>query len=182
MSRLLSKIMLALLMLPIAAAVYTVVIVGLMELVYNFSNEVAPFVMTTIIVWVFIACYWTLLWRRTVRWTAPRIGLTVIAFVIAAGAGAAAGMLAGLVERSVGAFLGGVTAVLSWLILTVLIWQETTPERIERLRTRNPEAMVCPTCGYNLTGLRQTTCPECGASYTIDELAALQPGRDATDL
>ena len=50
------------------------------------------------------------------------------------------------------------------------------------MRARNPDAMVCPACGYNMTGLRATTCPECGASYTINELAALQPQLDATDL
>ena len=72
--------------------------------------------------------------------------------------------------------------VLFWLFCTVLVWRETTAERIERLRARSPEAMVCPACGYNLTGLRQTTCPECGARYTIDELAALQPDRETADL
>ncbi|MHC4126605.1 MAG: hypothetical protein ACYSWT_01045 [Planctomycetota bacterium] len=182
MSRLLAKIMLAMLMLPLATAVYVVVIVSVMELVYNYGGEIAPFVVTTIVVWAFIACYWTLLWRRTVRWTPRRIGLTLTAAVAGAGVGAVSGALVGLVEDSLGAFIGGVTTILFWLLGTVLIWRETTAERIERLRARSPDAMVCPACGYNLTGLRQTTCPECGASYTLDELAALQPGREAAEL
>jgi hypothetical protein len=137
---------------------------------------------TTIVVWTFIACYWTLLWSKTVRWTIWRIRLTLTAAVVGAGVGAASGALVGMLDDSFGAFLGGVTTILFWLLGTVLIWRETTAERVERLRARSPEAMVCPSCGYNLTGLRQTTCPECGARYTIDELAALQPDRETADL
>jgi hypothetical protein len=35
--------------------------------------------------------------------------------------------------------------------------------------------VVCPLCGYNLTGLRQAACPECGDTFTLDQLAAAQP-------
>jgi hypothetical protein len=182
MSRLLSKIMLAMLMLPLAASLYVVVIAGSIEFVFGYSHEIAPFAVTTIVVWAFIACYWTLLWRRTVRWNGWRIGLTAAAALAGAGVGAVSGALVGMVEDGFGAFLGGVTTILFWLLGTVLIWRETTAERVERLRARSPEAMVCPSCGYNLTGLRQTTCPECGARYTIDELAALQPDRGSADL
>ena len=101
---------------------------------------------------------------------------------VGAGVGAASGALVGLLEDGLGAFMGGVTAILFWLLVTVLIWRETTAERVERLRARSPRALVCPRCGYNLTGLRQATCPECGAGYTIDELAALQPQREPADL
>jgi hypothetical protein len=182
MSRLLSKIMLAMLMLPLAAALYVVVFASSYEFWFGYSHEIATFVVATIAAWVFIACYWTLLWHRTVRWTRWRIGLTGAAVVVGSGVGAAGGALVGMVEDGLGAFLGGVTTILFWLLGTVLIWRETTDERIARLRARSPEAMVCPGCGYNLTGLRQTTCPECGASYTIDELMALQPDRGTTDL
>ncbi|GIK16528.1 MAG: hypothetical protein BroJett003_14920 [Planctomycetota bacterium] len=29
---------------------------------------------------------------------------------------------------------------------------------------------VCPTCGYEMTGLAQCRCPECGREYTLEEL------------
>ena len=29
---------------------------------------------------------------------------------------------------------------------------------------------TCPDCGYNLSGLTQCRCPECGAMYEIDKL------------
>jgi hypothetical protein len=182
MTRLLAKIMLALLMLPLAAAIYVAVIAWLIETVFGYRSEIAAFVLTTFIVWAFIAVYWILLWRGTVRWTGRRIGLTLAAAVVAMLLGAAGGAVVRFVDVGFGAFMGGVIAVLFWLLGTVLIWRETTAERIERLRTRSPDAMVCPACGYNLTGLRQTTCPECGASFTIDQLAALQPDRGSAEL
>ena len=41
------------------------------------------------------------------------------------------GALVGMVEDSFGAFIGGVIAILFWLLGTVLIWRETTAERRE---------------------------------------------------
>jgi hypothetical protein len=35
-------------------------------------------------------------------------------------------------------------------------------------------ALHCPACGYRMVGLHESRCPECGASYTIDELLARQ--------
>ena len=34
------------------------------------------------------------------------------------------------------------------------------------------DAIACPTCGYNLTGLREARCPECGSQFTLDQLYA----------
>ena len=75
---LLSKIMLALLMLPLAALIYTVVIV---IFAHRYSPpggpDVQAFAVTGLFVWGFIAIYWTGLWRRSVNWTSRRIGLTI---------------------------------------------------------------------------------------------------------
>jgi hypothetical protein len=35
-------------------------------------------------------------------------------------------------------------------------------------------AVHCPSCGYSLVGLSSCTCPECGASFTIDALIRAQ--------
>ena len=64
------------------------------------------------------------------------------------------------------------------LFLTVFAWRETLLERTERVRRRSANTLVCPTCGYNLTSLREPTCPECGTVWALDELYGLQPGRD----
>jgi len=52
----------------------------------------------------------------------------------------------------------------AWMVWTVCGWpialadgEETAPPR-------------CPNCGYSLTGLRWTRCPECGDEPTLDEL------------
>ena len=60
--------------------------------------------------------------------------------------------------------------------------RETATERSERLRSLNKTAVACPKCGYNLTGLQGTRCPECGTLYTIDELLAEQPSRADRDM
>lgn len=30
--------------------------------------------------------------------------------------------------------------------------------------------MTCPACGYNMRGLTEARCPECGAEFTLDQL------------
>lgn len=66
---------------------------------------------------------------------------------------------------------------LVWLISTVFIWRETPAERGDRIHRSTTAAIICPTCGYNLTGLNESRCPECGSGFTLDELLAAQPSR-----
>lgn len=182
MSRLLSRIMLALLMLPLAAVLYGVVVVILVEMVFTFSYDFWAFIVTDLVTAGFVGTYWTRLWRGTVRWSTRRITLTVTSALGASVVSAGIGVIVWFVDDSFAAFVGGVSAILLWLTATVFIWRETTDERAMRLRSAGTEAIVCPSCGYNLTGLRQTACPECGASYTIDELVASQPSREAAEI
>ncbi len=76
-------------------------------------------------------------------------------------------------------FIGGVLAMLFWLFVTVFLWRETTAERAARVGGAGSSAVTCPTCGYNLTGLAEARCPECGTRFTLDELLASQPARVA---
>ena len=177
MSRLLARIMLALLMLPLAAAVYTFCIVMLMEIT-RFRREEIAFLAADLVTALFVAAYWTLLWRATVRWSARRVLLTVIAAFAALAVGAVLGGVASMFEDSFGLFIGGVFAILLWLVATVFVWRETAGERSRRVRGAGAEAIVCPQCGYNMTGLELAACPECGARFTVDELVALQPSRE----
>ncbi len=181
MSHLLARIMLALLMLPLAAVVYGLTIVLLIEVVLGYQNDTLLFAISGLVTSLFIAAYWIALWRRTVRWTRTRIVYTGSAVLAAAVAGAAVGGLGSIADSDFGIFIGWTFANLAWLALTVFAWQETKTERAARIKTGTSRVVTCPRCGYNMTGLGQAACPECGASFTIDELIDSQPEQAATD-
>ena len=79
----------------------------------------------------------------------------------------------------VGIVIGGMAWAATWLASTALIWRETAAERRQRLARLGVEAIACPTCGYNLTGLREARCPECGSQFTLDQLYAAVKGEKA---
>lgn len=61
---------------------------------------------------------------------------------------------------------------------TVAIWGRAFRRRA-RQRARNTAAdgeldLRCPTCSYRMVGLSESRCPECGQSFTLDELYAGQ--------
>ena len=61
--------------------------------------------------------------------------------------------------------------------MVIVVWLPTV-DRIGRgrpLLTAHQEVNVnCPDCGYSLIGLRDLRCPECGTTFTIDELIRAQ--------
>ncbi|UCG15098.1 MAG: hypothetical protein JSV19_07345 [Phycisphaerales bacterium] len=76
-----------------------------------------------------------------------------------------------VVSRRPGCFVGIATAlgvfgglfVMCWAFgpgIVLLFWSET----------RKRMAGHCPGCGYNLRGLSEQRCPECGRAFTFDEL------------
>ncbi len=174
--------MLAVFMLPVGAIVYLIAFAVLWETTTGLRPDEPLLVWSGVIAGIFVAAYWLLLWFRSIRWTRERVLLTVGASVFAIGSGSFGAWLVGLMEADVGAFVSGPIAIFSWLILTVFIWRDTRRERARRIDIRAGGALVCPVCGYNMTGLRQTICPECGATYTIDELVASQPGEEAAEI
>jgi hypothetical protein len=175
-STLLSRILLALLMFPAMGIVWFCGTHWLYKRTpYNLGDSV---LFSGIATWACTATYWCLLWRRTVRWTWSR----VIGTIASAGASAFGGLLIGWLLRDLGAgvsyFAGTSATMVVWLIATVLLWRETPEERAARLQALGGGGgIVCPACGYNLTGLTEPRCPECGARYTLDELLAAQPAR-----
>ncbi|HEX4124280.1 MAG TPA: hypothetical protein VHY37_06090 [Tepidisphaeraceae bacterium] len=185
MSRLVSRILLSIFMFPLAVLFYGFVAAALEQMLRgpSYRNEdIVVFLISSILTWAAVAGYWILLWWTGVNWTPTRIGGSVVAAALAAVAGGAAGMLASSLldihDTSFGVFLAGILAILLWLIATVLLWRESPAERAARFKGSNRSAITCPTCGYNLTGLSQSRCPECGSTFTLDQLLALQPGAD----
>jgi hypothetical protein len=180
MSQHVARILLSVFMFPLGVIVYVLVFVVGADMLRGYSprTDAELFIASGVATWAFVAGYWCLLWRSSVRWDSRRVVGTLLGAAAALGAGTFFGLCAGvLVPRSgsgFGAFIGGVLAIVLWLIATVVIWRETPEERAQRVRASSRSAITCPTCGYNLTGLSESRCPECGNKFTLDELLALQ--------
>jgi len=181
MSRLVSRILLSIFMFPLASIFYIFVIVLVDSTVRtpNYRDrEDAEFLASGFLTWMVVAVYWCLLWRSGVHWNSSRVRHTLLAALGAATVGLVTGAFAGSLinngDGSFGIFIGGVLTIILWLVATVFIWRETTVERADRVKGASKSAITCPTCGYNLTGLSESRCPECGSKFTLNELMALQ--------
>ncbi|MDB5322715.1 MAG: hypothetical protein JWN40_4346 [Phycisphaerales bacterium] len=192
MSQLIARILLAIFVIPIASLIYMVAFIQSERWLYRWINyqtyatyrDIARmrFGFSGLIAWAFLAIWWFLLWRKSVRWNGTRIGLTAGAVVLAAIAGIIVAAILNQSERGFGDFIGSATAPLLWIVATIFVWRETAAERAARVNNSGQDAIVCPTCGYNLTGLTEPRCPECGTQFTLDQLLASQPSRTRADL
>jgi hypothetical protein len=195
MSRLVSRLLLTVLMLPLASMVYLVALVYYVRSTryyYGYSGfamraQEMAHVCAGLIAWMFVALYWMLLWRETVAWTGRRVAQTAWLVLGAIVAGLIIGALTWPLDRYIGSFVGSACAPLLWVVGTIFAWRETPAESAQRLGALASArggggGVVCPGCGYNLTGLREARCPECGTAYTLDELFAAQPSRAAAEI
>lgn len=183
MTRLIARLILAMLILPLSGSLFVL----LMAVITSQGGppEVYQLVIVWVIVYVFIAVYWVLLWYNLVRWTHDRTRQTIVAGILAL----LLGYLIALVVRFafggplfVSVLFGGGLPPIAWVLATVLIWRETPEERMARITAAGTDTVLCPNCGYNMTGLREARCPECGSVFTIDQLLSGQPKHDASVL
>lgn len=176
MTATMARLILAMLLLPATGAVFLLSFFALIR------PAGPPGTLAILIVWfivyAFVAAYWLLLWTNVVRWTAARISRTAVvsgvALLIGAGIGLLLTALAPWAPGQVVILVGGGTVPITWVLGTVIVWRESPRERTDRL-SRLGASVLCPLCGYNLAGLRESRCPECGGSFTLDQLAAAQP-------
>jgi hypothetical protein len=186
MSRLVSKILLTLLLLPLAMLVYLIGFAVLQELwrqqTWTPHRTELVLVYSGLVMWAFVVGYWLLLWKKSVRWDDSRMWGTPALAVAAIIGGALTALSVRWIDEELSVFIGMVTAPLLWLLGTILLWRESAAERAERLADSGRNALVCPTCGYNLTGLTSTRCPECGTQLTLESLVAAQPARETAEL
>jgi hypothetical protein len=187
MSRLLARILLALFVIPMGILVYLVTFIkcenwfrrwyasGGYQTYYDTLR--ARYFFTGIVTWAFVGAWWFLLWSKSIKWNALRLGLTAACMAAAAGMGLLLVAILNDGTREFGYFIGSAAAPLLWLVGTVFVWRETAGERAARVDRSGRDAIVCPTCGYNLTGLKESRCPECGTQFTLDQLLASQPAR-----
>jgi len=122
---------------------------------------------------LFLVGVWVLIWLRQVRWHGWRMGSTVALIAVLTVACALFALLANeLFFDEVGIILASMVWAVGWLAGSTLIWRETRSERMKRIRELGMGTIHCPQCDYNLTGLREARCPECGTQYTLDQLFA----------
>jgi hypothetical protein len=186
MSRLVARILLSILMFPLAAIFYIICMFAFDMISSRTSfgrQEVDMFLFAGALTWIGVGIYWCCLWGSSINLTPRRVGGAILSGVVALGLGILAGLVIwGAMDRggssSFATFAGGVLTIVLWLIGTVLAWQETAGERAARVRASGKSAVACPKCGYNMTGLTESRCPECGTKFTLDELMAAQVHED----
>ena len=182
MSPTISRILLTIVLFPLAAFVNLIAYILLDEHLDDEAEVLIPALITAF----FMQGFWLLLWRKTVRFTSARLRQTIIAGVATALAAAGVGVTIGLtVEYSaddIAIYIACNLWALLWITATLFIWRETKTERTDRLERVGASTIVCPACQYNLTGLREARCPECGTGYTLNELLAGQPSRRAAEI
>ncbi len=170
MPPLLIRILLAILLWPLALALY---LTTFLLLEHHIHDDYA-IIWTGAVVALFVVVCWLELWRRHVRWTALRKRWTWIGsfgvVVVCTGIGYGSQLLLDRWDRSIGIFIASIMAITVWPIVMVWTWRETKSERADRVR----QTLYCPRCDYNMTGLSESRCPECGTLYTLDELYAAQ--------
>lgn len=175
MSATLARLMLSMAVIAGTPVVWVIVAIWLDR---RASDDVA-FLYANIIGGLFLITAWTATWSGHVTWDARRVLKTAIA-----AAGAVALVVAMYVfvrlafhrgyggDNELGLILGGLVGGAAWPAFTAFAWRETAAERAARLKQHGVHTVACPTCGYNLTGLTDARCPECGSKFTLDQLLA----------
>ncbi len=178
MTKLIARLILAMLTLPLAGTVFLMTFLPLAVTSTTGGPDALAAFYTWLSTYTFVVIYWYFIWRDGIAWTRQRRDGTIIA----AAAGACASVAAFTLLRAavpqfdpIGCvFFSGGLAPIVFVTTTVILWRETSEERAARLAARGVEIISCLACGYNLTGLKTAQCPECGAEYTLDVLLAGQ--------
>jgi hypothetical protein len=181
MTNLLARILLSIMVLPLGVMCFATTAIVLLRQMPGDSAIVVAMTATVVLV----AAYWLWLWRKSVVWTPSRVSRTIAGTIGCLVAGAVLGAVIMTVPRmneaTFAVFFGGVFAIVLWLPVTVLLWRETAAERAERIGQSAGDVVFCPRCGYNMTGLYEPRCPECGSRFTLNQLYAAQQHHEIGD-
>jgi hypothetical protein len=78
--------------------------------------------------------------------------------------------------------IGGIWLVAISVLIWIWLWAVRQRHRRRAVIGEDGLAQVnCVECGYNMLGLREPRCPECGRLYTIGELIAAQQYGEVSD-
>lgn len=128
--------------------------------------------------------YW-LIWRGVVAWTRRRVVRTLLVYALFAGllllADAIAYFASGgdFFNRFPWILLVNFGLLAAWLITASLVWTESPRERAARIGAAATSSTLCPACKYDLAGLSNLKCPECGNEFTLGRFQDEQRRRTA---
>jgi hypothetical protein len=184
MTQIVARLVLAMLLLPATGAVFLILFIAVLR--PGIAPSVPQLLLLWLILYAFVGAYWVLLWRGAVRWTTRRVLVTLGGTALSLLCGVAMAVLCTSLNPGIPpqplVMLGGGMVPIAWVLMTVLVWRESAAERVARLAAAGASDIVCPMCGYRMTGLREARCPECGAAFTLEQLLSVQPGRAAAGL
>ena len=170
----LCRVLFACLSLPMAAVAYVVIWVGFVSANRSRGVENSAWLVAGSVTWAMLAIAWWLIWRRAVAWTPRRRYGTWLAALVALAVGGLVGLACAPIDDDLPYAVGSAIAPLAWVGLAIVAWRETDAEREQRQGSNRSRPLPCPACGYDLTGLRGTRCPECGVEFTLDALLAVR--------
>lgn len=111
---------------------------------------------------------WLLIWRKLVVWSPKVLWATLASIVLVLGIPSAATALSSDSNWKMLDYILVFTPLLCWglwMAGTVTLWPMRADDIAPHWLTPR-----CRNCGYLLSGLRATRCPECGDEPTLDEL------------
>lgn len=168
-----TRLVLSLALIVAAPVIYTIGFIIWYETM-GYGNVATGLLLADVGVGLAFAIGWMAIWMGEVRWNPQRITLTALVFACSCLFAGVIGLViyGAMNESELGILIGGMLWVVFWLFGTGFAWMERPAERRRRLANVGAADVVCPTCGYSLKGLKATACPECGSSFTIDQLFA----------
>lgn len=171
------RMALSLALIPLLPGMFFVSMVVAREL-FGMSDEAASWIgyqfsaVTAVTLWIAT-------WRKRVAWTRRKKVWTGILLLLML-ASPAAVFLADAVAKSPYAFNQEVVAttllllplfaLAAWFAGTARLWRETGAKLTDADAGSLENALRCPQCDYSLMGLRESRCPECGWTTTVDDL------------
>lgn len=170
-----SRLLLSMILLTFQVAAYLVVF----NILYMASpwSEFESHLYTGLALYPLGLILWPLIWFRAVRWTFRRIAFTM-AWLVASLLFAGAVFVGWIILAAINGWMDEdyamsvcvPLAMILWPLGTVFIWQDRLADRAARSREAQRDGVKCPGCGYALSDIRSTTCPECGRTFTLREL------------
>jgi len=168
-------------LIPLLPALFFIVVL-LLDDFFSLHDQLA-FTIGYAVCGIVAISIWLLAWRRAVCWTPRRTWMTalLVAAVFASAFSPFVPDIHDIVDTVIKVWPTLMLAV--WFAGTAWVWRlqpgECSPDQLEltpanalqkTLSTSSALSVPCGKCSYDLRGLREARCPECGWTTTVDVL------------